>query len=238
MRRPGVILLGGVAVACASLLGTVPGEPTGGFSLDWFTIDGGGGSSAGGAFAMDGTIGQPDAGGPLTGGEFSLSGGFWAGAGGGSTGRPARLTSFTVLEGTLISGGLPRLRRSDDRYIETEARVTGEVAQPQLLVARVVAESAVQDPTDMVLTFESHITDVEGTVSLVLRNWRQGELVQVAQFAVGMEDEVQQVTVPRARRFIRASDGRIKLQIKKIVFFPFTLGGFHSLIDHVEILVR
>ena len=103
---------------------------------------------------------------------------------------------------------------------------------------RVVAVSDVQDPTDMVLTFESHITDVEGTVWLFLRNWRQGELVQVAEFSVGLTDEVQQVTVPRARRFIRTSDGRIKLQIKKIVFFPFTLGGFHSLIDHVEILVR
>ncbi len=95
-----------------------------------------------------------------------------------------------------------------------------------------------ENPTDMVLTFESRITDVEGTVWLFLRNWRQGELVQVAEFAVGMEDEVQQVTIPRARRFIRTSDGRIKLQIKKIVFFPFTLGGFHSLIDHVEIVVR
>ena len=50
--------------------------------------------------------------------------------------------------------------------------------------------------------------------------------------------DIEQVTLPRARRFIRASDGRIKLQIKKIVFFPFTLGGFHSLIDHGEIRVR
>jgi len=48
-------------------------------SIDWFTIDGGGGTSTGGAFAVSGTIGQPDANGQtLTGGNFSLEGGFWA----------------------------------------------------------------------------------------------------------------------------------------------------------------
>jgi hypothetical protein len=47
-------------------------------SIDWFTIDGGGGTSTGSIFSLSGTIGQPDAGGPMTGGTFSLVGGFWA----------------------------------------------------------------------------------------------------------------------------------------------------------------
>lgn len=48
------------------------------FSIDWFTIDGGGGTSTGGVFSLTGTIGQPDAGGPLTGANYFLTGGFWA----------------------------------------------------------------------------------------------------------------------------------------------------------------
>jgi len=48
------------------------------YSIDWFTIDGGGGTSTGGVFAISGTIGQPDAGGPMSGGNFSLTGGFWS----------------------------------------------------------------------------------------------------------------------------------------------------------------
>ena len=48
------------------------------FAIDWFTIDGGGGSSAGGPYVLAGTIGQPDAGGPMVGGNFTLTGGFWA----------------------------------------------------------------------------------------------------------------------------------------------------------------
>lgn len=43
----------------------------------WFAIDGGGGFSAGGAFSVVGTIGQPDVG-VMTGGEFEVSGGFWS----------------------------------------------------------------------------------------------------------------------------------------------------------------
>jgi hypothetical protein len=52
----------------------------GGFDLSWNTIDGGGGTSVGGIFTLSGTIGQADAGTPMTGGIFSLSGGFWPGA--------------------------------------------------------------------------------------------------------------------------------------------------------------
>ena len=47
------------------------------YAIDWFTIDGGGGTSTGGAYSVSGTIGQPDAGGPITGGNYSLTGGFW-----------------------------------------------------------------------------------------------------------------------------------------------------------------
>ena len=47
------------------------------FELDWFSIDGGGGSSSGGDFSLTGTIGQPDSE-TMSGGEFTLVGGFWA----------------------------------------------------------------------------------------------------------------------------------------------------------------
>ena len=48
------------------------------YSIDWHTIDGGGGTSTGGVYSVSGTIGQPDAGGPMTNGQYSVTGGFWA----------------------------------------------------------------------------------------------------------------------------------------------------------------
>lgn len=47
------------------------------YSVDWFKIAGGGGKSSNSQFALSGTIGQPDAGGPMTNGEYSVTGGFW-----------------------------------------------------------------------------------------------------------------------------------------------------------------
>ena len=48
------------------------------YSIDWSTVDGGGGTSTGGVYSVSGTLGQPDAGGPMTGGQYSVTGGFWA----------------------------------------------------------------------------------------------------------------------------------------------------------------
>jgi hypothetical protein len=58
-----ILLLGGHALSGQS------------FTLDWFTIDGGG-TSTGGVYSVSGTIGQPDAG-RMSGGSFTLDGGFW-----------------------------------------------------------------------------------------------------------------------------------------------------------------
>ena len=48
------------------------------YSIDWFSIDCGGGPSTGGGYTLSGTLGQPDAG-TLSGGSYTLEGGFWPG---------------------------------------------------------------------------------------------------------------------------------------------------------------
>ncbi len=63
-----------ITFAILSLAGAA--EPQ--FTINWFTIDGGGGTSTGGPFSVSGTIGQPDAS-PLAGGPFKIEGGFWGG---------------------------------------------------------------------------------------------------------------------------------------------------------------
>jgi hypothetical protein len=50
-------------------------------AMDWHTLDGGGGQSAGATLVLQGTIGQPDGTGPdfSAGATLSMSGGFWTG---------------------------------------------------------------------------------------------------------------------------------------------------------------
>ena len=47
------------------------------YSVDWFKVAGGGGTSTNGQYSLSGTIGQHDAG-EMNGGSYSLSGGFWS----------------------------------------------------------------------------------------------------------------------------------------------------------------
>jgi hypothetical protein len=71
VRITSQILLG------ASLL--FPAAARAQFQIDWYTVDGGGGTSTGGAFSLTGTMGQPDAG-SASGGTFACAGGFWGAA--------------------------------------------------------------------------------------------------------------------------------------------------------------
>ncbi len=48
------------------------------YSVDWHKIAGGGGTSTNGQYSISGTIGQHDASGAMSGGNYSVTGGFWA----------------------------------------------------------------------------------------------------------------------------------------------------------------
>jgi len=70
------------------------------YSIDWSTIDGGGGTSTGGVYAVTGTIGQPDAG-AMSGGNFTLEGGFWGVIAAVQTPGAPLLTIFRTITNTV-----------------------------------------------------------------------------------------------------------------------------------------
>jgi hypothetical protein len=65
-----LLLLTTVTIGVASMAG---------YTLPWWTVDGGGGTSNSTQYALSGTTGQADAG-TLIGGDYTLAGGFWAGS--------------------------------------------------------------------------------------------------------------------------------------------------------------
>jgi hypothetical protein len=62
-----IIFVSGMALAAGS------------YDLSWWTVDGGGGTSSGNGYTLNGTLGQPDAGTLASGGGYTLAGGFWHG---------------------------------------------------------------------------------------------------------------------------------------------------------------
>jgi hypothetical protein len=65
-------------IGLAALFALVVSASAQSYSIDWYTTDGGGGTSTGGVYSVSGTIGQPDASGAMTGGNYSMTGGFWS----------------------------------------------------------------------------------------------------------------------------------------------------------------
>ncbi len=83
MKSRSMAAIWGWAAGIATMLVLVTGlaafaQSGGPYVLDWSTIDGGGGASSSGQYALTGTIGQPDAG-WMAGGDYELLGGFWPG---------------------------------------------------------------------------------------------------------------------------------------------------------------
>lgn len=84
-----LLLLVGVALQHIQLAAAPAG-----YDLSWWTMDGGGSTwSTGGAYALGGAIGQPDAD-VLQGNNYTLIGGFWTG----ETTTPRRIYLPAVLK--------------------------------------------------------------------------------------------------------------------------------------------
>jgi hypothetical protein len=66
----------GLVVLALLLLMASTAQGDAGFTLTWWSVDGGGGVSAGGNFTLAGAVGQHDAA-ISNGGDFALRGGFW-----------------------------------------------------------------------------------------------------------------------------------------------------------------
>lgn len=93
MRR--FIILWVPLIALFALFGTTLAQSGGSYTLTWFTTDGGGNSS-GASYTLGGTAGQPEAG-QMSGGPYSISGGYWgASQQGAPPNTPTRTATRTI----------------------------------------------------------------------------------------------------------------------------------------------
>jgi len=80
MKAKNKLLLKGILITCVLIifLTTAVSAADEGLSIDWYTIDGGGTTSASGNYTLSGTIGQADAGELVSGDTYTISGGYWS----------------------------------------------------------------------------------------------------------------------------------------------------------------
>jgi len=122
------VLLCGLLVAGAAWAGSAS------YDLSWWTVDGGGATfSSGGSYELGGTIGQPDAG-TLSGGDFTLGGGFWGGGAAVAPTTPTATPTSTTTP-TATPTGTPTTPTATPTSTATPAATpTGTVMPPTNLI--------------------------------------------------------------------------------------------------------
>jgi hypothetical protein len=85
----------GALLAVFALIGPVHAQS---YSIDWYKIAGGGGTSTNSQYSVTGTIGQPDASAnnAMSGGNYTLTGGFWSLYAVQTTGAPLLTISYAA----------------------------------------------------------------------------------------------------------------------------------------------
>ena len=85
-----------LALLMGLLLGVVYAQTGGEYNLTWWTFDGGGTTVTGDSLTLMGTAGQPEAGPVLSGGDFSLTSGFWPSGGSSPPPCPIPITGVSL----------------------------------------------------------------------------------------------------------------------------------------------
>ena len=93
---------------CAPVLfGIVCAGSSAQYAVGWHKIAGSGGASTNGQYTVSGTIGQHDAGGPMTNGNLSLTGGFWSITALPTPGSPLLSIHLTSMNTAIVSWPSP-----------------------------------------------------------------------------------------------------------------------------------
>ncbi|MGI9015067.1 MAG: hypothetical protein ACR2GY_12595 [Phycisphaerales bacterium] len=151
---------------------------------------------------------------------------------------PAELTDVTVAFGSLISGGLPEISRSDDVDLIGRSQFGFLSSEPNVFDLRVGAATAVDPAEQIDLAIEARLNNPNGNVNLRLRNFNTGGLQSVHTYILGTTETRETASVTPAAQFVRSSDGRIELSMKTVVIATFSTSGFRVEVDHVEMSVR
>lgn len=208
------------------------------FDISWYKIAGGGGYASGGNFELDGTIGQHDAGAVMSGGRFTMSGGFWAGSVG-STVETALVNSINVELGSINSGSVVELQASDNQYLLLDP--VFEQFRYQLIFT-LNGVSSTQTPSGLTFNLEAKTFNLVGVVEqrIELFNYTTGQFEVVDTRPAGPTDSVTTVTpIGDPAQFVENGTGAIQARIRyqnTVPFWIFSLQNaylpFRTRVDH------
>jgi hypothetical protein len=137
-----------------------------------------------------------------------------------------------------LSGSIDEIASSDDLRIHARSQFGFTASEPNILEMRLGAVTDDLAATEIDLTVEGRVNQPGGACRLRLRNWANNFFNDVHQYPIGTTEAVEQVIGIAATNYIRQTDGRIELAIRQSMLTTFTVQGFDSFTDWVEVVTR
>lgn len=144
------------------------------------------------------------------------------------------IENFSMVLGSVVSGGLNEVLTSDDQFLRTRSQFGFSVLEPNVTEVLFNATTTVNNASTLDLRIESRINNPSGVTRVRFRNWNTNQLTQVDQFNVNNTESVYTNSFQNAGAFVSGS-GQIDLNLKQIVMATFSALGFDSWFDEVNL---
>ena len=148
----------------------------------------------------------------------------------------ATVTDFDYLRGVPLSGGVPELQASDDQYLRGNSVFGFLSSEPNLLEVLFGLEAPAGSFSELDITLEQRANNPGGNVTVRLRNWDTNGLENIGSYGLNNSDTTNTIADEDATDHIRSSDQRIEVTVKHVIIATFSLSGFQSRFDLVEVV--
>lgn len=144
-------------------LTVVQAQSGGPYTIDKSVIAGGGGTSSGGSYSLQGTIGQAVAGGPASGSPYSLQSGFWS-SDIAPTAAGVSISGRVMFSGRGVSGAIVVIALGDGTIRQARTNSFGNFSFADILVGQTVlldVQSRRHNFTPQLISLEDSISGLE-----------------------------------------------------------------------------
>lgn len=152
-------------------------------------------------------------------------------------GLGARPLSINYDRGSLVSGSVGNLRKSDDVALDSLSGPEPAASEPDNVRFVVGYETTYSPAVALKITAEGRITDFQsGEVTLQLRNWNTNQFETVGQFNVSQADQTFTLDRVPNSNYVNSS-GRIDMRVKTTVTAFSLRPRFHAIFDQLKVEV-
>ena len=148
------------------------------------------------------------------------------------------LTDASVVFGTHLAGDVQSLLASDEDEYQIRSQFGFTVIEPNLTHLSTRWTTTATEGESMRAFIETRLDMPGGRTRLFFRNWQTNARELVASYQTGTEKVLTEVVDITTANRIRESDGEIEMIVRQSVVASFSLLGFRTYIDYVDLIVE